>query len=295
MYLKNYCLITGASEGFGKALAIECAGRKMNLILVALPGPELFYLANFIERNYKVEVIVFEKDLTKEEDCTMLYKEVCERNYNINILINNAGLGNTQLFSEGSISFYEQQLKLNVVATTLLTRLFLDMLRNNTPAYILNVGSLCSFFYLAKKQVYGATKSFIYFFSKSLRRELQNENIHVSVICPGSMNTNTSVILLNKKSSWLSQLAVMNPEEVAPIAMDGLLKRKEVIIPGSVNKFFLVLNKLIPASLKKIITNNQMKLLNAVPPRFQPAMTEALLPVSIHVNKPLPVIINQIC
>lgn len=295
MYRKNYCLITGASEGFGKALAIECAGRKMNLILVALPGPELFYLANFIERNYKVEVIVFEKDLTKEEDCTMLYKEVCERNYNINILINNAGLGNTQLFSEGSISFYEQQLKLNVVATTLLTRLFLDMLRNNTPAYILNVGSLCSFFYLAKKQVYGATKSFIYFFSKSLRRELQNENIHVSVICPGSMNTNTSVILLNKKSSWLSQLAVMNPEEVAPIAMDGLLKRKEVIIPGSVNKFFLVLNKLIPASLKKIITNNQMKLLNAVPPRFQPAMTEALLPVSIPVNKPLPVIINQIC
>lgn len=271
MYHKNYCLITGASEGFGRALAIECAGRKMNLILVALPGPELFYLANFIERNYKVEVIVFEKDLTKEEECTMLYKEVCERNYNINILINNAGLGNTQLFSEGSISFYEQQLKLNVVATTLLTRLFLDMLRNNTPAYILNVGSLCSFFYLAKKQVYGATKSFIYFFSKSLRRELQNENIHVSVICPGSMNTNTSVILLNKKSGWLSQLAVMNPEEVAPIAIDGLLKRKEVIIPGSVNKFFLVLNKLIPASLKKIITNNQMKLLNAVPPRFQPA------------------------
>ena len=295
MYHKNYCLITGASEGFGRALAIECAGRKMNLILVALPGPELFYLANFIERNYKVEVIVFEKDLTKEEECMELFKEVCERNYNINILVNNAGLGNTQLFSEGSIAFYKQQLKLNVVATTLLTRLFLDMLRNNTPAYILNVGSLCSFFYLAKKQVYGATKSFIYFFSKSLRRELQNENIHVSVICPGSMNTNTSVILLNKKSGWLSQLAVMNPEEVAPIAIDGLLKRKEVIIPGSVNKFFLVLNKLIPASLKKIITNNQMKLLNAVPPRFQPAMTETLLPVSIPVNKSLRVIFNQSC
>lgn len=63
----------------------------------------------------------------------------------------------------------------------------------------------------------------------------------------------------------------MNPEEVAPIAIDGLLKRKEVIIPGSVNKLFLVLNKLIPASLKKVITNNQMKLLNAVPPRFRPA------------------------
>jgi short-subunit dehydrogenase len=252
----------------------------MNLVLVALPGPELFYLANFIERNYKVEVMVFEKDLTKEEECTRLFKEVCERNCNINILINNAGLGNTQLFSEGSIYFYEQQLKLNVIATTLLTRLFLDMLRNNGPAYILNVGSLCSFFYLAKKQVYGATKSFIYFFSKSLRRELENENIHVSVICPGGMNTNAAVTLLNKKSSWLSRLAVMNPEDVAPIAIDGLLKRKEVIIPGSMNKFFLVLNQLIPAALKKIITNNQMKLLNAANPLYQQDAIEIMIPIA---------------
>lgn len=146
MYHKNYCLITGASEGFGRSLAIECAGRKMNLILVSFPGPELFYLANFIERNYKVEVMVFEKDLTKEEESMGLFKEVCEKNCNLNIIINNAGLRNTQLFSEGTIPFYKQQLKLNVVTTTLLTRLFLDMLRNNTPAYILNVGSLCSFF-----------------------------------------------------------------------------------------------------------------------------------------------------
>ena len=64
MLNNNYTLITGASEGFGKALALECASRKMNLVLVALPGPEIFYLADFIKRNYKVDVVSIETDLS---------------------------------------------------------------------------------------------------------------------------------------------------------------------------------------------------------------------------------------
>jgi uncharacterized protein len=265
MPANNYCLITGASEGFGKALAIECASRKMNLILVALPGPELHYLANFIKQNHQVEVIAIEKDLARDGNCADLYNEVSSMQLPINMLINNAGIGNTHLFSDGSIAFYQRQVKLNVIATTLLTRLFLDTLKNNGPSYILNVGSLSSFFFLAKKQVYGATKSFIYFFSKSLRRELESEDIHVSVICPGGMNTNASVTLINNQSGWLSRMAVMNPEDVAPIAIDGLLNRKEVIIPGVINKIFLLFDKILPAVLKKMLTNRQMKLLNSIP------------------------------
>lgn len=264
MLNKNYSLITGASEGFGKALALECASRKMNLILVSLPGPEIYYLSDFIKRNYKVDVLTIETDLTVEENCIMVFKKVKQLEINVNMLINNAGLGSTMLFREGSISFYQKQVKLNVVATTLLTHLFLDMLRKNGPGYILNVGSLCSFFFLAKKQVYGATKSFIYFFSKSLRRELEQDDVHVSVICPGGMNTNISVTLLNKTTSWLSRLSVMNPEEVAPIAINGLLNRKEVIIPGRLNKIFLLLDKLLPPGIKKIITSYQMKKLKSV-------------------------------
>ncbi len=264
MFNKNYCLITGASEGFGKALALDCASRKMNLILVALPGPELYYLANFIERNYKVDVVAIEKDLAVEENCILVFKEVQDLKLPVNMLINNAGLGSTMLFSEGKMSFYQKQIKLNITATTLLTHLFLDMLKANGPSYILNVGSLCSYFFLPKKQVYGATKSFLYFFSKSLRREIKNDGIHVSVVCPGSMNTNLSVTMLIKSSGWLSRLSVMNPEEVAPVAIDGLLKGKEVIIPGRINKLFLLMDKLLPAFVKKMITNNQMKNIKSV-------------------------------
>lgn len=260
----KYTLITGASEGFGKSLALECAARKMNLILVALPGPELYCLADFIKLNYEVDAISIEKDLTIEENCKAVYKFVKEMKLEVNMLINNAGLGGTMLFSEGTYSFYRKQIKLNIVATTLFTHLFLDMLKANGPSYILNVGSLGSYFYLAKKQVYGATKSFIYFFSKSLRRELKNDGISISVICPGSMNTNISVTTLLKKSGWLSRLSVMNPEQVAPIAINGLLNGKEVIIPGRLNKIFLFLNKLLPDLIKNRILSWQMKKIRSV-------------------------------
>ena len=257
-----YTLITGASEGFGKALAIECGQRKMNLILVALPGPELYTLANFITRNYCVDVVCIEKDLCRDESCLELFNEVKALNLQVNMLINNAGIGSTVWFQEGTVTLYEKQIKLNVLATTLLTRLFLENLKRCCHSYILNIGSMASFFSLPKKQVYGATKSFIHSFSKSLRKELEKDNVHVSVLCPGGMNTNLALTLMNKTGNFLSRLSVMNPENVAPLAIDGLLKGKEVIIPGRMNKFFLLLNWLLPKSIKKIIAGNGMKRLD---------------------------------
>jgi short-subunit dehydrogenase len=258
----TYTLITGASEGFGKALAIECARRKMNLILVALPGPELHPLAGFIKRNYGVDVITIEKDLCRDESCMELFNEVSTLNLRVNMLINNAGIGSTVLFEEGSINLFEKQIKLNVLATTQITHLFLKMLERNSPSYILNVGSMSSFFYLPKKQVYGATKSFIYYFSKSLRKEIKKDGISVSVLCPGGMNTSLALTLMNKTGNWLTRLSIMDPEEAAPVAINGLLQRKEVIIPGRVNRFFLLLDKLFPESIKEIITSRGMKKIN---------------------------------
>ncbi|MCI4442647.1 MAG: SDR family NAD(P)-dependent oxidoreductase [Lentimicrobium sp.] len=253
-----YTLITGASEGFGKALATECASRKMNLILVALPDSKLHFLAETLIQKYAIDVIAIEKDLSIEENCTMLYNQVEELNLSVNMLINNVGISSTMFFGEGDINFYQKQVKLNVITTTLLTSLFLDMLKTNKPSHILNVGSLSCFFYLAKKQVYGATKSYVYSFSKSLRGELSPKGINVSVVCPGGMNTNPTIIKTNEANNWLARQSIMNPEEVAPIAIKGLLNRKEIIIPGRMNKLFLIIDKLVPSFLIKMIANNHV-------------------------------------
>ena len=74
-----YTLVTGASEGFGKALSIECARRGMNLILVALPGEELKSLKNYIERNYPVTAIYFEHDLSNSDECYRLSRSIIDK------------------------------------------------------------------------------------------------------------------------------------------------------------------------------------------------------------------------
>jgi short-subunit dehydrogenase len=254
-----YTMITGASNGFGKALAIECARRGMNLILVALPGPELHHLANFIRKNFFVDVQFFEANLAVESEIHDLHSKIVEKGLAVHKLINNAGIGNTQMFMETSPEFIKQQIKLNVLATTLLTNFFIPELKKNSPSYILNVGSLCSFFYLPQKQVYGGTKSFIYFFSKSLRKELKSEKVSVSVACPGGMNTNFSTSLMNRKGNLLSRISILNPEQAAPVVIEKMLRGKEVIIPGAVNRFSIVLDKLLPDFLKNIFTDRLMK------------------------------------
>ncbi len=251
---KFFTLITGASEGLGKSFALDCARRNMHLILVALPDRGLDRLVDFIRRNFPVSVIAFEKDLTGPLSCHELLMEIQRQKLSLRVLINNAGIGSTLPFSEESVEFYERQIRLDVLATTIITRLFLTNLEQHTPSYILNVGSMASFFFLQQKQVYGATKSYIYFFSKSLRKEVRRDGIRVAVLCPGGINTSVPVTLLNRKLGWFSKLSVMEPERVAAIAMDRLLRGDAVIVPGMVNNFFMLLDKLLPGFVKKRVT-----------------------------------------
>lgn len=256
---KNFALITGASEGFGKAMALECAARNMNLALVALPGSGLSSLSCFIERNYGVSVVFFEHDLSKKEECVRLFEKIKEKKIPVNVLINNAGVGGTHFFEEKDHEYYYKQIELNVIAPTLLTHLFLQTLEKNSPSHILNVGSLASFFFLPKKGVYGGTKSYLVSFSKSLRRELKSKNVFVSAVCPGGMNTTPMLILQNKNMKGLGRWSVMNPEEVAKITIDGMFARKELIIPGFWNRMFMLFDKLLPKWYKEMLTDRTMK------------------------------------
>jgi len=226
---------------------------------VALPGPQLCSLACFIRRNYLSTVVTFEIDLCNEQNCVDLYKEIHAKGIKVQMLINNAGIGNTFHFSEGSIEFFRQQITLNVWATTLITKLFLKDLCENNPSHIVNIGSLSSFFFLPRKQVYGGTKSFIYSFSKALREELYDKAVTVSVVCPGGINSNPYQTYMNRNASWIARQSLLDAETVARIIADKVLAGKSVIIPGLINRFFLLLDKLIPEVIKRSINNYQMK------------------------------------
>lgn len=266
----SYTMITGASEGLGKALAIECAKRNMNLILVSLPGIELYQLASHIRRRYKVKVCEYETDISQEQNCLQLWTNIKQHRLSVNILINNAGIGGTRPFDTTNFDVWHKHIQVNITGMIYLTHLLLPELKKHSRSYILNVSSLAVFFYLPGKQVYGATKSFIYFFSKSLRRELKREGVQVSVLCPGGINSNPAQFLLNYRSTWITKSSCMLPEQVAGIAMHDLLRGKETIIPGKWNNLFVYMDKLLPSFVKERLVSKQVV-------RINPQYAESLL------------------
>lgn len=259
--MKNeaFTLITGASQGFGKAMAMECAKRGMNLVLVALPNSHLNELCNFLEYTYKVSAIPIETDLSTEESCYTLHETIQQRGITIKYLINNAGILSRGFFVDLDTDYFLKQIKINICTPTLLTKLFLADLKKNSPSGILNVSSMASFFYLPKKQVYGGTKAYLLSFSKSLRRELRDDKISVSIVCPGGMNTTPGLTYQNRTGSWGSRQSIMDPEDAAKITIDGMLKGTELIIPGAMNQFFMFLDKILPKPIKDKITTMEIR------------------------------------
>ncbi len=253
--MKTYTLITGASSGFGKAMAIEYAKKQTNLVLVALPNSGLKPLSDFLKDNFEIDVLFFEFDLSSKENCMQLYKAIKAEGVSIKYLINNAGMLSNGLFEDMDEAYFLTQINVNVSTPTLLIKLFIDDFKANAPSGILNVSSMASFFYLPKKQVYGGTKAYLLSFSKSLRKELKQYGISVSIVCPGGMNTTTSLCLQNRKLSGISRGSILNPEEAAKITINQFEKGKEVIIPGKINKAFMFLDSILPEVIKNRLIN----------------------------------------
>lgn len=254
-----YTLITGASQGFGKAMALEFANRNMNLVLVALPNSGLQELSNFIRTHNNVDVHYIELDLSLTKSCYDIRDYIDQFSLQIKYLVNNAGVLSRGFFEDLSEDFILKQIEVNVTTPTLLIRLLLPNLKLSAPAYILNISSMASFFTLQKKQVYGATKAYLTSFSKSLGKELKRNNISVTAICPGGLNTTTRICYQNRIMGWISRESVLNPEAAAIIAINAMIKKDKVVIPGFINKCLMILDKLLPEFIKDKLANREIK------------------------------------
>ncbi|WP_153796728.1 SDR family NAD(P)-dependent oxidoreductase [Foetidibacter luteolus] len=257
-----YTLVTGSSSGIGKALAIECAARGMHVLLAALPGEELDDTHNFISSNYRVNCHALPVDLSLPGSAEALYNRCKQNGYQVNMLINNVGLGSKGAFEKTSAAFYQTQIQLNITTTCLLTRYFINDLQQHKPAYILNTGSLGGFFAMPHKAVYAASKAFVYTFSMSLALELKQAGIHVSVLCPGGVDTNANVRASNASLKGIARKSILQPEDVARQAITQMLKGRHVIIPGAVNKMSYYAGRIIPSFIKNRLVLRAFKNLN---------------------------------
>lgn len=255
----HYTLITGASQGLGKAFAINLAKRQENLILISLPNSKQKELTNYLSNNFKIKVYQLELDLSKVENYEVIAEYVKKHDLQIKYLINNAGVLSRGAFDTLSNAYILKQIEVNVIAPTILIRLFLDNLKRNASSGILNVSSLAAFFPLVHKQVYCGTKAYILSFSKSLRKELKKDNVGVSTLCPGGLNTTTRLCYQNRILGWISRSSVLSPEKAVQIALKGLLRKQDVIIPGKINNCFIWIDKIVPQFIKDYLTEREIK------------------------------------
>lgn len=234
-------LVTGASSGIGRDIARELAKRNIDLIIVARDEEKLNEVKNSIT-NVNVEVI--SKDLSNSNNCKELYEQVKEKD--VDILINNAGFGVFGEFWKTSLEKEVDMINTNVTAMHILTKLFLQNMKNKNKGYILNVASIAGFMPGPLMASYYSTKSYVVRLTQALKEELNKEksNVKLSILCPGPVDTN-----FNNVADVKFKAKSLSSEYVAKYTVDKLLKGKFYIIPGFQIKAVRFFSKIIPDNL----------------------------------------------
>lgn len=252
----KYALVTGASKGIGRSIANELASRHWNLLLVSLPKDGLEDYACELKQTYGIQVLTYSTDLT-ENEATQDLLAFCESNeIQINTIVNNAGFGLQGAFDKLQLSNQLEMVRLNSEVMVKMIYNFMPMLKQQEKGYILNVGSMASFMMMPHKTLYSGSKNFVKVLSCALNEELKDTNISVSCLCPGPTITNSEVEKRTREQGLKAKIFTLSASEVAKQAVEGLVKRKPIIIPGWPNRFLATFIRLLPAQLVMKLTGN---------------------------------------
>ncbi len=282
---KDYAIITGSGQGIGFAFAEALARRNYNLIMVSLKGEGLAATAAGLKAKYHIHVVPVELDLCDVDNCVNLYNLVKENGYQVSVLINNAGIGSNAPFTDFDAVFYHKQITLNTIVPVTLCRLFLPDMEKLPAAYILNMGSMGAFFFMPFKEVYVATKSFLISFTRSLQFSLSKTSVSMTVLCPGSVNSNSRLKEIHANMKGVAKRSVLDPHEVAEEGLNALFRKEKIWVPGRVNRLLLLLNKIMPVGIKNAIIRKEMNRQEALktakeikhPEILSPSLPESLV------------------
>lgn len=217
-------LITGASSGIGLDMARYLATKGCELLLVSRNKEKL----EEIQEHLPTKVTIIVADLSNEQRVKDLY--VLAKKENIDILINNAGLGDFGYLTDTDLNKDLELINTNIKAVHILTKhIVKDMEKRKDDTYILNVASSAAFQPGPLMSTYYATKSYVYQLTEALYYEEKKKKtkVHVSVLCPGPVETN-----FNNVAGVKFSVKPLKSTYVAKYAIDQMFKNKMLIIPG---------------------------------------------------------------
>lgn len=245
-------LVTGATAGLGAEFARQLAPRARHLILVGRRKERLTSLAESLRKDFpKLSIESIPVDLALAEDRERLASHIVRSEIPLNLLVNNAGLGDLGPFDTADWRRLEPMLSVNVIALTHLTHLLLSMLQAHTPSAILNVSSIAGFFPLPEMGVYAATKAYVTSFSEALRMELAPHGVSVTALCPGPVPTEFFEVASREGKSIRAMdrshpAFAATPELVVREALAGLEHNRPGVIPNALLAFVVRAVRLLP-------------------------------------------------
>jgi short-subunit dehydrogenase len=242
-------LITGASAGIGREFARQLAGRARSVILIARREQKLNELRDELNQQYPKIAISFRRtDLANLTELNELLEWLDHDRIDVDLLINNAGMGDSGAFATSNPIRNEQMTLVNIVALTTLTRHLLPRMIARGRGGILNVSSSAGFLPIPDFAVYAATKAYVTSLSEALRAELRGTGVSVCALCPGPVHTEFQEVAKRPgaQPDTGPEFVFVPVEQVVRDALAGLEANRPIIIPGFPMKLGMFLVRIIP-------------------------------------------------
>ena len=245
-------MITGASSGIGRDIALNLAKLDYDLILVGRNREALEEVKTTIDGKVKVKIVVV--DLSNLQKVKELY--VLTKNDDIDILVNNAGFGVFGEFYDIDLNTELNMLDVNIRAVDMLCKFYLKDMIKKDKGIILNVSSSAAFMAGPLLSSYYASKSYVYRLSLAINEELRRRKskVQVSVLCPGPVDTN-----FNNRAGVKFAVKALSSKYVARYAVEKMFNGKTIIIPGFKMKFVKFIVRFLPDKFVTRINYNIQK------------------------------------
>ncbi|MEE4115363.1 MAG: SDR family oxidoreductase [Marinilabiliaceae bacterium] len=257
---KKTAIITGAASGLGLEFSKLLASDGYHLIMVDIDKAKLEAAKDDILNNFQVEIKTLFIDLSDKGSADLLYTQTKE--YDPEIVINNAGFGLGGYFSETDWELEQKMINLHVYTPTRFCKLVLKDMISAGRGKIMNVASVAAFAPGPLMAIYYSTKAYLLSFGRAISNELKGTGVSMTTVCPGLVRTGFSGTRAKNAGVDAPAPGIMSDSagRVAGIAYRAMIKGKTVSVPVFKNRLMNFLLWLLPVSLTiRIIRRSQNK------------------------------------
>ncbi|WP_285766307.1 SDR family oxidoreductase [Peribacillus sp. SI8-4] len=227
-------VITGASGGIGKEVAIEAAKRGCRLVLLARRLDKLQQLKNELSNQYGVDAYAYKLDVSDSDQIATVFQDIHNQIGEVDVLVNNAGFGTFKEAQDTGVDETKAMFAVNVIGLMACTKQVLPYMKERKSGHIINIASQAGKIATPKSSLYSSTKFAVLGYSNALRLELMEDHVYVTTVNPGPIETNFFDIA-DESGTYLKNVEkfMLKPRHVATKIVAAMLTNKrEINLPG---------------------------------------------------------------